>query len=236
MQDPLAGNPIGSRYPCAVAHGFHPPVDEYLKVIYELEEGDVPVIRARLAERLGHTGPSVTEMVRRLVAEGHLLVEGRSLRLTDQGRRHAEAVVRRHRLAERLLADVLGLPWPKVHQEAGRWEHVISQDVEERLVVLLENPATCPHGNPIPGSGAPRPRQRRLAGAEPGEEVRLERITETVELDPETLAYLDTHGLRPGATALVTERAPDGTLTLDVDGDSIAVGTALAAELFVAAR
>jgi len=218
-----------------VPEGFHPPVEEYLKVAYELEEGGGPVIRARLAERLGHSAPTVTEMVRRLVAEGYLEVDNRALRLTGQGRQRAEAVVRRHRLAERLLADVIGLEWPKVHQEAGRWEHVISDDVEQRLVVVLGHPTTCPHGNPIPGAPGPERTLRVLSAATPGEEVRLERITETVELDVEVLSYLDVHGFRPGATATVTERAPDGTITLAVNGDTMSVGHDLADELYVAA-
>ena len=106
--------------------------------------------------------------------------------------------------------------------------------MEERLIVLLGNPRTCPHGNPIPGSGAPGPRVRTLSTAVPGEEIRLEQITEAIEVDPDTLAYLDDHGLRPGATATVTARAPDGTLTLVVEGATVAVGQHLAEELFVA--
>ncbi len=215
--------------------GFHPPVEEYLKVAYELDEAGGPVIRARLAERLGHSAPTVTEMVRRLVAEGFLEVEGRALRLTGRGRDRAEAVVRRHRLAERLLADVIGLEWPKVHQEAGRWEHVISDEVEQRLVVVLGNPTTCPHGNPIPGAASPRRQLRPLATAEPGQDVLLERITETVELDVEVLSYLDAHGFRPGVTATVVERAPDGTLTLAIGAGTMSIGQGLADELYVTA-
>lgn len=213
--------------------GFHPPVEEYLKVIFELEEEGIPVIRARLAERLGHSGPTVTETVRRLVEHGLLEDHERDLRLTGQGRHQAEAVVRRHRLAERLLADVIGLEWSKVHQEAGRWEHVISEDVERHLVTLLDDPATCPHGNPIPGSSRPRRRLRLLSSAQPGEAVRLARITETVEIDLDTLVYLDSHGFRPGTLAHVQERAPDGTLTLAVDHTTLAVSPALAAQLYV---
>ena len=216
-----------------MAEGFHPPVEEYLEAIYELEEESVPVIRARLAERLGHTPPAVTEMVRRLIDEGYLGVAERSLQMTNKGRRRAESVVRKHRLAERLLTDVIGLEWHKTHMEAGRWEHVISDEVEERLVALLHNPATCPHGNPIPGSGAPRPKLRSLALAEVGQQIQLRRVTETVEIDLNTLTYLDAHGLRPGATAEVRNRAPDGTLTLDVNGNMIAVGPALAEQLYV---
>jgi DtxR family transcriptional regulator, Mn-dependent transcriptional regulator len=217
-----------------VSTGYHPPVEEYLEAMYELEEAGVPVIRARLAERLSHAAPTVTEMVRRLEGEGYVQAKGRSLKMTAAGRKLAESVVRKHRLAERLLADVIGLEWHKVHAEAGRWEHVISDDVEKRLVVLLENPATCPHGNPIPGVRVPKRDLRPLADAEPGERVRLERVTETVELDAESLAYLDERGFRPGVEAAVEAKAPDGTLTLAVEGDAVAVGRELAEELYVA--
>jgi DtxR family Mn-dependent transcriptional regulator len=213
---------------------FHPPVEEYLEAMYELEEAGVDVIRARLAERLGHAAPTVTEMVRRLESEGYVQVKGRSLRMSAAGRRLAESVVRKHRLAERLLTDIIGLEWHKVHAEAGRWEHVISDDVEQRLIVLLENPSTCPHGNPIPGAPPPKRTLRPLAEAEPGQRVRLERITETVELDLKSLQYLDARGFRPGVEAAVEAKAPDGTLTLAVSGDAMAVGPALAEELYVA--
>ena len=115
------------------------------------------MIQARIAERLGRSAPSVSEMLDRLIDDGYVTREGRRLSLTDSGRALAEKVVRKHRLAERLLVDVIGLEWHKVHREAGRWEHVISDDVEARLVELLGDPATCPHGNPIPGSHSPAP-------------------------------------------------------------------------------
>lgn len=214
--------------------GFHPPVEEYLEAMYELEEAGVAVIRARLAERLGHAAPTVSEMVRRLESDGYVQAKGRNLKMTSSGRHVAESVVRRHRLAERLLADVIGLEWHKVHAEAGRWEHVISDDVEKRLIILLENPSTCPHGNPIPGTTPPRRKLRRLGDADAGQRVRLERITETVELDRDSLEYLDTSGFRPGTEATVKAKAPDGTLTLSVDGATVAIGPSLAAELYVA--
>ena len=110
-------------------------------------------------------------------------------------------MVRKHRLAERLLVDIIGLDWDKAHLEAGRWEHVISDDVEDRLVVLLGNPTTCPHGNPIPGVEPVGPEQRRLAEAQPGDRIRLERITESVEHEAASLSYLGDHGLTPGTTA-----------------------------------
>jgi DtxR family transcriptional regulator, Mn-dependent transcriptional regulator len=141
-----------------MSDGFHPPLEEYLEAIHELEEEGTPVIQARLAERLEHSAPSVSEMIRRLRNEGYLepAAAGKAVQLTDKGRVRAESVVRKHRLAERLLTDVIGLPWNKAHVEACRWEHVISDEVEERLVELLEHPTTCPHGNPIPGAGAVR--------------------------------------------------------------------------------
>src|SRR3954452_15578834 len=131
---------------------MHPPVEEYLEAIHELLEEGSSVIQARLVERLGHTAPTVSEMVRRLRDDGYLVVEGRNITLTGKGRDRAEKVVRKHRLAERLLTDVIGLEWHTAHLEAGRWEHVISDEVEGLLVKLLGNPTTCPHGNPIPGA------------------------------------------------------------------------------------
>src|SRR6476469_1758845 len=146
--------------------GFHPPVEEYLEAIYELQEEGTPVIQARLAERLGHAPPSVSEMIGRLRGDGFLDAEGRALRLTAKGRKRAESVVRKHRLAERLLTDVIGLEWHKTHLEACRWEHVISDEVEALLVKLLDNPTTCPHGNPIPGTAAPREKLVALDASE----------------------------------------------------------------------
>ena len=155
--------------------------------------------------------------------------------MTLEGASSARGVVRKHRLAERLLVDVIGLDWDKAHIEAGRWEHVISDDVEDRLIVLLGNPTTCPHGNPIPGAEGDRSEQRRLADALPGEQIRLERVTESVEHDMASLTYLGDHGLRPGTTALIQARAPDGTLTLDVDGATVALGPAMTQRMFIAA-
>src|SRR5947207_7647259 len=135
-----------------MSQGVHPPLEEYLEAIHELLEEGSSVIQARLVERLGHTAPTVSEMVRRLRDDGYLRVDGRAISLTGMGRERAEKVVRKHRLAERLLTDVIGLEWHKAHLEAGRWEHVISDEVESLLVKLLDNPTTCPHGNPIPGT------------------------------------------------------------------------------------
>jgi DtxR family Mn-dependent transcriptional regulator len=217
-----------------MADGFHPPLEEYLEAIHELEEEGTQVIQARLAERVGHSPPAVSEMIRRLKAEGYLTVEDRAVRLTPTGRERAESVVRKHRLAERLLTDIIGLPWHKAHLEACRWEHVISDEVEGRLVALLGNPQTCPHGNPIPGSGAgPLRKLVALSSLQGGEHVRLERVTEQVEIDLDALAYLSDAGFIPGRDARVTARGPDGTLTIDVGEHTIALGPALADQLFV---
>jgi DtxR family Mn-dependent transcriptional regulator len=215
--------------------GFHPPLEEYLEAIHELGEEGMVVIQARLAERLGHSAPAVSEMIRRLKDEGYLEVRGRSLTLTDKGRGVAESVVRKHRLAERLLTDIIGLPWEKAHVEAGRWEHVMSDEVEARLVEILGNPTTCPHGNPIPGAGGVTPETMVLAETRQGDHVRLQRVTEQVEIDQDLLAYLSSHGFVPGTEATVTSRAPDGTLILDIGDGTIALGPTLAQQLFVTA-
>src|SRR5215471_19848782 len=124
----------------------------YLRTVYELtEEGIVP-LRARIAERLSQSGPTVSETVARMERDGLIKVtDNRRLSLTEEGLRQATRVMRKHRLAECLLVDVIGLPWEEVHIEACRWEHVISDTVERRLVELLDYPVRCPHGNIIPG-------------------------------------------------------------------------------------
>jgi DtxR family Mn-dependent transcriptional regulator len=218
-----------------VPEGFHPPLEEYLESIHELgEEGIVP-IQARLAERLGHSAPAVSEMIRRLREAGYVSGNGRSLTLTDLGKSKAESVVRKHRLAERLLTDIIGLPWDKAHLEAGRWEHVISDEVEARLVEVLGHPTTCPHGNPIPGSGAGIPELVLLATRRQGEHIRLERVTEHIEIDQSSLEYLSSHGFIPGTEATIASRAPDGTLILDMGSTTIVLGPALSEQLFVTA-
>jgi DtxR family transcriptional regulator, Mn-dependent transcriptional regulator len=217
-----------------MADSMHPPVDEYLEAILELEEEGARVIQARLADRLGVSAPSVSEMVRRLRAEGYLEINGdRTLTLTNKGRDWATTIVRRHRLAERLLTDLLGLPWHRAHIEACRWEHVISAEVEQLIVDKLENPLTCPHGNPIPGAGAPELLLVPLSETNAGDAIRLERISEELEIDHDALVYLDLHGFIPGAEGIVSTVAPDQTRLVTVAGTTIAVGTALASNLYV---
>ncbi len=203
-----------------VPQEYHPPVEEYLETMHDLAEEGVPVIQARIAERLGRSAPSVSEMLDRLTEDGYVSRDGRRLSLTESGQELAEKVVRKHRLAERLLVDVIGLEWHKVHSEAGRWEHVISDDVEARLVELLGDPATCPHGNPIPGSRTPAPAAptRPLADVTKGERVRLVRISEEVETNLGSLALLDAGGFIPGAVALVGGRDAEGAVEVAVEG------------------
>lgn len=216
----------------------HPPVEEYLQAIETLSEEGPPVIQARIAKRLGRSAPSVSEMLDRLAGEGYVERVAGNISLTDRGHELACTVIRRHRLAERLLVDVIGLPWHLVHDEAGRWEHVISADVEAKLVDLLGDPATCPHGNPIPGSAnrpSSPPPQVRLSEFGPGETVRFERLTEDVELDRSALEYLDDAGFVPGTTATVTGKSPDGALVLEVRDRTVVLGRDLCQRLFAVA-
>jgi DtxR family transcriptional regulator, Mn-dependent transcriptional regulator len=217
-----------------MADEYHPPVEEYLTTIYELAEDGVTVIQARLVERLGHSAPSVFEMVKRLGAKGYVTQSGRTISLTADGRSVAESVVRKHRLAERLLTDIIGLPWDKAHLEAGKWEHVISDEVEERLRIILDDPNTCPHGNPIPGTRPVTTTLVKLSEVPSGSTIRLERVTETVEINNEAMLYLSENAFITGTEAVVSTRAPDGSVSLQVGDRAVAVGSDLGANLYVA--
>jgi DtxR family Mn-dependent transcriptional regulator len=213
---------------------MHDATEEYLETILEIEEEGVRPIRARLVERLGLSAPAVSETVNRLVEQGYAeLRDDRSLHLTPKGRTLATTVVRRHRLAERLLTDVIGLEWEKVHREADRWEHAISADVEEKLVALLGDPATCPHGNPIPGTKRavdPRPTVA-LADAAPGPVV-VGRISEKMELDDEALQMLVTARLVPECEAIVVTRDLSG-VTVKTDTGEHVVPISVASLMYV---
>lgn len=213
---------------------FSTPYREYAAAVYELAEAELPVIQARIAEWLGVTRPSVSEMIRRMEADGLVLIED-EITLTAEGRHLAEVVVRRHRLAERFLTEVLGLPWVKVHDEAEVWEHAISDDVEKAMWEKLGDPKTCPHGNPIPGAGYRPPPVQPLADL--GDDIAVvERISEELELDHEIMDFLDVNGLRPGAQVEAITRTPDGILTVRVN-DTAQVGlSAFIAERVFATR
>jgi DtxR family Mn-dependent transcriptional regulator len=212
---------------------LHDATEHYLETILALEEEGIVPLRARIVERLGLSAPAVSETVDRLVEQG--LVEmrsDRSLHLTARGRGLATTVVRRHRLAERLLVDVIGLEWEKVHREADRWEHAISADVEEKLVALLGDPATCPHGNPIPGSSHPAPRTGvTLITAAPGG-VTVSRISEKLELSDDGLHFVANANLMPGAAATVMGKEVGGVRVRTDSGEHV-VPTNVAEQLYV---
>ena len=130
----------------------HPAFEEYCECIFELHEDDLEVIQARIAERLQVSRASVSQMIEKMSKAGLVIATGSRISLTIDGQNLAQQVVRRHRLAERFLTDILGLSWADAHQEAGKWEHVISDEVEFAMNRVLGAPTTCPHGNPIPGS------------------------------------------------------------------------------------
>lgn len=217
----------------ARAKEWHPAFEEYCEAIFELREDDIDVIQARIAERLEVSRPAVSEMIRKMDAEGLVAVEGSRIRLTADGGALAEQVVRRHRLAERLLTDVLGLSWAEAHEEAGKWEHVISDRVEGAIVRLLDDPTTCPHGNPIPGSPYRAPAAVTLDTLEPGTHFTVSRIPEELEFTPGMLEFLETSSLVPGSQGTVTAAAPDGSRTVEVDGRHVGVGTQASARILV---
>ena len=182
----------------------------YLRTILELEEENITPLRARISERLGHSGPTVSQTVGRMERDGLVVVtEDRSLELTDLGRQKAIDVMRKHRLAERLLSDVIGLDWAYVHDEACRWEHVMSEQVERRLVELLDHPTESPYGNPIPGldqlGDVPAP----ITGT-------IRRLAEPAQVDPELLQQLKGAGVLPGAHG--SYRYNEGYVLVEMDG------------------
>ena len=214
----------------------------YLRTIYELVEEEIVPLRARIAERLHQSGPTVSQTVARMERDGLLVVKGdRHLEFTEEGRAQAVRVMRRHRLAERLLVDVIGLDWNEVHEEACRWEHVMSETVERRLLELLDHPTESPYGNPIPGLdelGEP-PAEGFLEGVQPlsqvaGEEsrmVKLGRISEEMQKDEALMTALRRVGARPGAVISV-QATRDGVL-LGRSGETAEVITEAAEHIFV---
>lgn len=211
----------------------------YLKTIFEMEEDGVTPLRARIVERLEHSGPTVSQTVNRMERDGLVHVLGdRRLELTPEGRRQATEVVRKHRLAERLLIDVIGLEWQCAHEEACRWEHVMSDTVEERLVSLLEDPKTDPYGNPIPGSGESLPGEslELAVKTREGEALRLLRIGEPIQADKGMIADFAAFEVKPGTQI---EAVAEGnfvrlrSLEEGADTKGFKIPMALAAHLFV---
>lgn len=209
---------------------------EYLEAIYELEEEGQRILQARVGERLGLAAATVSEGIKRLVTDGQVTVEAtRELALTEGGRALAETLVRRHRLAERMLTDILGIPWHMCHEQAADWEKVMTPEVETAILSKLTGEPTCPHGNPIPGaeSAIPWSDLRSVASMATGDHGRLTRLLEDVELDHDVLKYLEDHRLMPGHDLTLVEVAPDGTRILEVDGGRVALGRPLADNLWV---
>ncbi len=202
----------------------HPAFEEYCETIFELAEDGVKVIQARIAERIEVSRPAVSEMVRRMEDEGLVAHDGTEIKLTASGRSLATTMVRRHRVAERFLTDVLGLSWASAHHEAGKWEHVISPQVETAMLDLMENPTTCPHGNPIPGSDYIEMRMVPLSEVLVGSEFAVARIPEELEFRTGMLEYLEESNLLPGVSGTVLAISPDGTTTVEVGGSVIGLG------------
>ncbi len=214
------------------AHGLIDTTEMYLRTIFELEEEGIVPLRARIAERLSQSGPTVSQTVARMERDGLLRVAGdRQLSLTATGRSLATQVMRKHRLAECLLLDVIGLPWEEVHIEACRWEHVMSDEVERRMVELLGYPARCPHGNIIPGLeelGLPAEAKARVLAAEQepvqsmidvaakqAEPVIVRRISEQVQSDARLMLKLKRVGIQPGREVTLAVSAGGVRVTCD---------------------
>jgi DtxR family transcriptional regulator, iron-dependent repressor len=214
----------------------------YLRTILELEEEGVPALRARIAERLKQSGPTVSQTVARMERDGLLNVEGdRHLALTDLGRVKAVAVMRKHRLAELLLVNVIGMPYEEAHDEACRWEHVMSESVEQKVYELLGKPSRSPYGNPIPGldefgpvSTEPDGLERNLAFPGLAGKVVVSRICESVQTDAEVLRQLHSAGMDPGANVIVAQERD--AVVVERDGDTVRLPREVASRVFVSAR
>lgn len=213
----------------------HPAFEEYCECIFELQEDDLDVIQARIAERLQVSRPAVSEVIRRLEAEGLITQDGGRIRLTSDGAGLAQRVVRRHRLAERFLTDILGLSWADAHHEAGKWEHIMSSQVEEAMDRVLGSPTTCPHGNPIPGSDYEAPDAVRLGDLAAGSAFVVSRIPEELEFTPGLLDFLEESAILPGSSGRVQAISPDGTMTVEVGGRTTGVGAYASARILVTA-
>lgn len=217
------------------ASEHHPAFEEYSETIFGLAEDGIDVIQARIADRLDVSRPAVSEMIKRMQEADLVDVDDMArIGLTTEGRELATMVVRRHRIAECFLTEILGLSWTDSHHEAGRWEHVISPVVEKALLRVLDDPMTCPHGNPIPGSGH-RARKGTVALGEigPDRAFVVERIPEELEFQPGQLAFLEQAGIVPGQAGTVLSIGPDGTTTLSMGENAVGVGAFTAQRILV---
>lgn len=211
-------------------------IEDYLQVMHYMTRDGSTIIGARLAERIHVAPPTVTATLQRMVRDGLITMDSHKVvHLTDHGREQSESIVRRHALAERLLTDILGLGWSESHEEAHLVEHVISPKVEQHLMRVLGNPSTCPHGNPIPGTGArPSSYAVPLSDATAGQQLVIERIVEEAEDDPDLMTYFERSGLKPRVALNVVEVSPAaGLITVEHDGQQTALGLAAATNLRV---
>ena len=206
---------------------------EYLEVIYFLALRNEPVISARLADWMHVTPPTVTNIVARMLDQGYISRDTRGeISLTDAGYTLAEAMVRRHRILERFLVDVMGLQWHQIHEEAVRLEHALSPTMEARIEALVSDATTCPHGNPIPGRGIGYPGDIRLSDASVGQAFTLRRIVEEAEEDSDLIRYLQSNGLVPGARFDITDLTPSVGITLHRDDQTLTITSQLAEYLW----
>ncbi|MGZ4188377.1 MAG: metal-dependent transcriptional regulator [Actinomycetota bacterium] len=209
-------------------------VEDYLEAIYELQEEGQRVVQAQIARRLGVTRASVSEQVARLQKMRLVESNARAITLTPHGFAVAEDAVRKHRLAERFLTDVLTMPWHLAHQEANRFQSGITAEIEARMLSLLGGPSTCPHGNPIPGSGAVLdPALQPLRDFVAGDSVELIRLLEDVKLDADAMRYFEEHDIIPGNRITIVDVGPDGTMSLAVGDMKSSLGPKLTDNLWV---
>ena len=209
-------------------------VEDYLQVIYNMVRDGKTVIAARLAEKMGVAAPTVWATLQRMQRDNLVqLKERKEIFLSDSGWEAAESIIRRHRLTERLLTDLLGLDWAEAHEEAHLIEHAISPRVEERIMAVLGNPTTCPHGNPLPGV-TPRA-TTPLSSASEGDHLLIDGINEEAEEDSDLMRFYQRHGLVPGGELNVVEVAPfNSTITVEpVGGDRVTLGLPAARQLRV---
>jgi len=212
-----------------------PTVEDYLGAIYTLNRNGETVIGRKLADWLKVSPPTVTVTIQRMVKK-KLVTKGadKTIHLTELGGQVAASVIRRHMLAELLLARVLGVPWSKVHEEADRLEHDLSSETAERLVELLRDSKICPHGNPLPGQEEATKDFIPLLDAEPGHEYLLARVQEEIERNRDLMAYLEEHCLIPGARIKLIAVMPfNETVTLQSGGQEVVLGVSVARELWV---
>ena len=211
-------------------------IEDYLQTIYSLQTEGETVISARLARWMRVTPPTAWATVHRMERDGLVAIDDKKvIRLTPKGLKLAENVARRHRLSERFLTDILGLGWAEAHEEAHRFEHGISPRVDEGIFALLDHPTTCPHGSPIPGTGAKLdPNLVPMDGLKKGDKATVRFISEELEEDLELLRYLEQGNVKPGREITVREMVPSsGVVVIDTGGQSVSLGLPVAAKIRV---